>query len=174
MAAIFYIIWQKDLVETQGLEWLMSLLHRSGYLGAERSSFCHFSATCLIQGTHPSLCPIVTAYQARYQFSGPSPLSVLPTAGGGGPALKVEVDRERGAQDDWGEGQPGTQGAGIWLAAWLLMPSPEKVAELRGKDAVALSPPGSRSCCGNPAPRPKTPSISFLGGTCWLHRRLTP
>lgn len=164
----------------QGPEWLMSLLHRSGYLGAERSSFCYFSATCLIQGTHPSLCPFpqravpqapwAPRNHARYQFSGPSPLFVLPTAAGRGQALKVEVDRERGAQDDWREGQPGTRGAGSWLAVWLLMPSPGKVAELRGEDAVALSPPGSRSCCGNPALRPKTPSLSFLGGTCWLHR----
>lgn len=142
-------------------------LHRSGYLGAERSSFCYFSAACLIQGTHPSLCPFPpaccapstmgTAYHARYQLSGPSPLFVLPTASGGGQALKVDDDRERGAQDAWGEGQPGIQGARIWLAVWLLMPSPGKVAELRGEDAIALSPPGSRSCCGNPAPRPKTP-----------------
>lgn len=51
-----------------------------------------------------------TAYHARYQLSGPSPLFVSPAAGGGGQALQVEDDRERGARDDWGEGQPGTQG----------------------------------------------------------------
>lgn len=54
-------------------------------------------------------------------------------------------------------------GAGIWLAVWLLMPSPGKVAELRGEDAAAPSPPGSRSCCGNPAARPKTP-LNILSG----------
>lgn len=80
-----------------------------------------------------------TTYRARYQFSGPSPLFVLPTAGGGGQALKVDDDRERGAQDDSGGGQPCTRGAEIWLAVWLLMPSPGKVAELRGEDAIAES-----------------------------------
>lgn len=56
-----------------------------------------------------------TAYHARYQFSDPSPLFNLPTAGGRGQALKVEVIEKEGHRMT-GEGQPGTWGAGIWLA----------------------------------------------------------
>lgn len=69
---------------------------------------------------------------------GPLTLVILSTAGLSGHqyverwgALEIDDERERGAQGHWGKGQ--SLLPGVWFAGWPLMPSSEKVIELRGE-----------------------------------------
>lgn len=79
VAAIFYIIWRKDLVEIQGPEWLVSVAQR-WVLRAGSFQLTTVSAAHVIQGANPSLCPSPsTSLWGPHTTAGPSSVAPHPS-----------------------------------------------------------------------------------------------